>query len=411
MAHRILLSFCVLLVLAAACCAQTADIQRFYYDDSKPLDIRENETQVVDSIAIHDLSYASPLGGRVPAYLVVPPVQGRMPAVIFLHWGFGDRSEFLAEAMDYAREGAMSLLIDASRARPELQFTDDFNHPEPEHDSYVHLVTDLRRGVDLLWNRPDVDRTRIAYVGHSLGATWGGVLAGIDHRPKAFVLMGGLPTLTDFSGDDAYSKAIRNNYSPQVIANRNVLIRQIDPELYIGLATAPIFFQFGRFDSFITPVSGNRYFNAAKEPKRIAWYETSHDFNDDQSRHDREQFIAEQLALKPIPGLRASPPATTFGTPAYQPGPGIAAPRIVFRATPAYPPGLRKQKIEGSVRLSCIIDANGNVTDVHVIQSLHPELDKAAADALRSTTFQPGTRNGQPVPVQIEMEYPYPPKS
>ena len=37
--------------------------------------------------------------------------------------------------------------------------------------------------------RDDVDPERLGYVGHSLGATWGGALAGVEKRVKAFVLM------------------------------------------------------------------------------------------------------------------------------------------------------------------------------------------------------------------------------
>src|SRR5205823_2746018 len=70
----------------------------FSYDRSKPVDLRDQG--VVNKhypIAIHDVSYASPpcqgdgeagdlcksAGGRVPAYLVVPPGKGPFPAVIY----------------------------------------------------------------------------------------------------------------------------------------------------------------------------------------------------------------------------------------------------------------------------------------------------------------------------------------
>ena len=49
----------------------------------------------------------------------------------------------------------------------------------------------MRRGLDLLGARKDVDPKRIAYVGHSYNATVGGFLSGIDRRFKVFVLMAG----------------------------------------------------------------------------------------------------------------------------------------------------------------------------------------------------------------------------
>jgi cephalosporin-C deacetylase-like acetyl esterase len=49
----------------------------------------------------------------------------------------------------------------------------------------------MRRGVDLLVARKDIDPKRIAYVGHSYNATVGGFLSGVDKRVAAFVLMAG----------------------------------------------------------------------------------------------------------------------------------------------------------------------------------------------------------------------------
>lgn len=55
-------------------------------------------------------------------------------------------------------------------------------------------MVDLRRGVDLLRARADVDPNRIAYVGHSAGAHWDAILSGVDRRLKTVVLMAGVPT-------------------------------------------------------------------------------------------------------------------------------------------------------------------------------------------------------------------------
>ena len=49
----------------------------------------------------------------------------------------------------------------------------------------TQLLTDLRRGVDLLVARAEVDPARIGYVGHSLGSTLGGVLVGYGARLAA----------------------------------------------------------------------------------------------------------------------------------------------------------------------------------------------------------------------------------
>ncbi len=49
--------------------------------------------------------------------------------------------------------------------------------------------------------------------------------------------------------------------------------------------------------------------------------------------------------------------------------------------------------------MECIIDKQGNVTNVQVLKPLPFGLDAAAVDAVRRWKFKPGTLNGQPVDV------------
>src|SRR5581483_8954600 len=235
----------------------------------------------------------------VPAYLIVPTGKGPFAAIEFVHWGQGDRTEFLNEALTYAKGGTISLLIDAPFNRPDYQSGPSFmDNPERERRMYIQLVVDMRRGIDLLLSRSDVDPKRVAFVGHSLGATWGGALAGIDKRIKAFVLMGGLPNLTDFSGDDAFSKAVRQKYSPEQIQKYVQTLGPINPENFVTRAApARLYFQFARWDRYISQSAAQRYERVASQPKLSRTYDTSHEFNDPQSSCDRTGWIRQELAL------------------------------------------------------------------------------------------------------------------
>jgi hypothetical protein len=75
------------------------------YDESKPLDIREGTIYERDGVRVVDLTYASPVQGRVPTFLVLPSGKGPppFPAVLFGHWGIGNCTEFLPEAELYAQ--------------------------------------------------------------------------------------------------------------------------------------------------------------------------------------------------------------------------------------------------------------------------------------------------------------------
>lgn len=275
--------------------------QVFSYDAKAPLDFQERSKEDVRGVKVLDVSYASPKGGQVTAYLVVPTGKGPFAGLVFVHWGQGDRTEFLAEGVMLAEAGAESLLIDAPYNRPGAPLIDTFTHPEVERADYVQLVVDVRRGVDLLLSRPEVEGKRIGYVGHSLGATWGGPLAAADKRIKALVLMGGLPTLTDFSGDTYIATMTRKAYSAEQIGNYVKVISPINPENFVGQsAPAVLFFQFARHDRYITPKFAQEYFDAAGQPKQQKFYFCSHEFDDPAALMDRDQFLQKHLGLKPV---------------------------------------------------------------------------------------------------------------
>jgi hypothetical protein len=63
--------------------------------------------------------------------------------------------------------------------------------PAELRDVLIQIAKDLRRSVDYLETRPDVDSNRLGYWGISMGAGWGPWLLGVDDRFQAAVLQGG----------------------------------------------------------------------------------------------------------------------------------------------------------------------------------------------------------------------------
>ena len=159
--------------------------RQFDYATKAPLDAQEKLLYEREGVKVYDLTYASPKGGRVTAYLVVPAAKGPHAGLVFGHWGQGNRTEFLPEATLYARAGAASVLIDYPWARPApwRRPLKQENDPEGDHALFVQAVIDLRRGLDLLAAREGVDPKRLGYVGHSFGAQWGAHPVG--HRAAA----------------------------------------------------------------------------------------------------------------------------------------------------------------------------------------------------------------------------------
>src|SRR6266852_8280006 len=190
------LAIAILFLLPLSARAQDPElIRHFDYDRDAPLGLKQSGVQHRERADVYDITYASPKGGVVPAYLVVPKGKGPFAAVIWGHWywdnsSMRNRRQFLDEAVVLAQAGVVSLLTDGPVARPG-HVTNKEPLNEQNATDFLQQVVDMRRGVDLLLARKDVDPKRIAFVGHSYNAIVGAFLSGIDRRFTAFVLMAG----------------------------------------------------------------------------------------------------------------------------------------------------------------------------------------------------------------------------
>jgi len=89
---------------------------------------------------------------------------------------------------------------------------------------------------------------------------------------------------------------------------------------------------------------------------------------------------------------------------AFRIGGGVSAPVPIFRVEPEYSEEARKAKYQGTVLLAIVVDENGRTTNVRVIRALGMGLDEKAIEAVMKWRFRPGMKNGQPVPVQANVE-------
>jgi dienelactone hydrolase len=304
LSHSILL-LGILLTSAPSLRAQTPEmLSHFDYDRKAPLGLKEIGVAKRGDVAVHDITYVSPKGGTVPAYLVIPQGKGPFPAVVWGHWYWSNspvrnRKEFLDEAVVLAGCGVISLLTDGPIARP--------GHVEPSDPlsdqrvtDLVQQVIDMRRGVDLLVARKDVDAKRLAYVGHSYNAVVGAFLAGMERRFKSFVLMAA--TMSD---EVTRRSADYQEYRKQVGLEKFEAFEKkyywTDQGKYVShAAPAVVFLQYATQERFITPDRAREYAAVVSEPKRFKLYEAPHALNAE-ARRDRLNFLAERLQVKPVP--------------------------------------------------------------------------------------------------------------
>jgi len=93
-----------------------------------------------------------------------------------------------------------------------------------------------------------------------------------------------------------------------------------------------------------------------------------------------------------------------FGDGAYRPGRGVSAPKVIYSPDPQYSEEARKAKYQGTVTLWAVIGPDGIPKALRVDRSLGMGLDEEALKAVRTWRFEPGTKDGHPVPVQINVE-------
>ena len=104
----------------------------------------------------------------------------------------------------------------------------------------------------------------------------------------------------------------------------------------------------------------------------------------------------------PGPAVAALPPGPAAGTPGALTR--MAIPRGGYQITPSYPATARRLGIEGTALLTVFVDAAGRVGEVVVKQSAgHPDLDRAAADAVRRWRFEPARRGAEAVAMWVEL--------
>ncbi|OLD90306.1 MAG: hypothetical protein AUG81_02980 [Verrucomicrobia bacterium 13_1_20CM_4_54_11] len=285
----------------------------FDYDAKAPLDIHDKIIEEFDGGSLHDMTYVSPKGGPVAAYLVVPKGKGPFAAVLFGHWGNGTRTEFIPEAKLYARAGAVSLLPDYpwDRPQPWHKTPNHYDKPELDREIEIQAVLELRRGIDLLLARPDVDPKRLAYVGHSYGAQWGSILSAVDKRMKTSVLMAGVAEIGDIflRGNDPGIIELRKSRPPGQFERYAQIAGEIDALHFVGhAAPIPLLFQFANFEQLFDKTSMEHYATTATDPKKVLYYDAGHDLNDPQALQDRYDWLAKYIDLRRLPIVSSSAP-------------------------------------------------------------------------------------------------------
>ncbi len=248
--------------------------RQFAYDPTVPLDVQTGTASDDGTVTVTPISYAIDATHRATGSLVVPDAPGPYAGIVFAPYRGGGHARLEPEALDLAARGAVGLsLDDLAGSYPTFTIADRW--------LTIRRVIALRRAIDLLLARGDVDPARIGFAGISDGGELGGILVGIDHRVVAADLMSG-GGVWDRGGIPAYRRRMA----------------LLDPVLYIGhAAPAALLFQSGRADRLVPAADARAYQRAGSVPKLVRWYPAPHQL-DETATLDSENWLAVKLRLR-----------------------------------------------------------------------------------------------------------------
>lgn len=264
----------------------------YAYDRSLPLNPVIKPLDTNASRARFHITYDSIHDQPVTTILALPKrFAPPYPVVILVH-GLGGHKD-----SDYIRlcsealtgQGYATLAVDSQyrgdRARPGRNFE---LHPDSflTRDAIVQTVVDLRRAVDYLQTRPDIEKTKIGYLGFSMGGILGGILGGVEERIACFALIvpgGGLVNLAKKIDQYPLLKAHWPvAVTPEVIQRVEAIAEVIDPVYYVGrILPRPLLIVVAKHDEVIPAESSAVLVEAshAKAPEQVKYWDTGHAVN------------------------------------------------------------------------------------------------------------------------------------
>lgn len=222
---------------------------------------------------------------------VAPPYAG----IVMWHWlsteePIGTRDEFLGEARELTRRGAVCLL-------PAGRFPWSIRPSGSAADSQEIRaeVARLSRGLDLLQERGDVDADRLAVVGHDFGAMYATIAMAADPRVRAAALVAPTPRWADWFLLFWDIPEFRSDYLQSLQA--------LDPVTQMAaLAPRPVLLQMATRDFYVPVVAGFELRAAAgdagADSVRLETYDAEHDMDVGPAWEDRLAFLVETLGLR-----------------------------------------------------------------------------------------------------------------
>ncbi len=246
--------------------ARTSDADfnrwRTKYDYEKaPLDAKVESVLETPEWKLERISFNGADGERAIGYLYLPKFVTRPQVIHMVPAGDVDQG---FRSLPASMEAALGPMIKSGRAAFGVVLKGYIERLQPPGyvipvrtsveylERIVNRVTDLRRGLDYLETRQDVDTSRLAFFGPSAGAQIGLILAAVEPRYKGVVLLGAGLTPTP-----RIAEAYPANFAPHIRVPKLIVQGRYDEDTPVKTQTEPLF-------------------RILTEPKRLVIYEGGH---------------------------------------------------------------------------------------------------------------------------------------
>lgn len=251
---------------------------QFDYDKSQALNATSELVAEGGRIVEERIEFDSPLGGRVAGAMVRPREGGKPRVLLLLHGFGGSKQDAMMVGVVLAGKGWATLGLDAAghgdRKMPKEAFLDPDTGAAQK--AMIQTVVDYRRALDYLETREDLDSQGVGLIGASMGAMMGTLLAAVDDRISAALLIvgGGAWEKMVEASDHPVAVRFRERLADPVFAEE---LSNIDPVNYVAhIAPRPVWMLNGRQDQIVPPACAEALHAAACEPKRVVWYDGGH---------------------------------------------------------------------------------------------------------------------------------------
>ena len=262
-------------------------VKLFTYEANTALNLTVVSKSTSDDVVVEDVTYSDTRGRMISAYLLSPAsAAGRLAGIVYSPGNGLSRGVWLTEASDLVRRGAVALITQVP-----LNPNGD---PDADSAEVIDGVIAQRRGLDLLAGRPDVEPSRLAFAGHSWAGIHGAILAGIEPRLAAVVMVA-IGARFSLSWATAL---VGNAGEGQIKAYLDALTR-FDGARYVAVTgRRALLMQFGKRDQLIPPEQADELTSAAVGTKQRKDYDAAHDLiSVPEAATDRLTFLRPVLRL------------------------------------------------------------------------------------------------------------------